>query len=75
MDDLDSVYDLIGCMHKRTGRLFELYVLNRNVLNPNGNTKILERQIKELKKLIGSVENIISGLNGIPVCGPKAVVK
>ncbi len=67
MDEHDSILDLLELMHKRTETMNELFVKSRNAFAPDGGTKILERYISELEKLIANTKNILSSLNGIPV--------
>lgn len=75
MDDHESILDLLELIHERTNIMNQLFVITRNAFDPDGSTEILERHIKELEKLIKSTKNIISGLNGAPVCGPANALR
>jgi len=45
----------------------DLYVVSRSIFDPDGNTDIVKRHIQELETLIGSIKNLLSSLDGIPV--------
>ena len=67
MNEHDSILDLLELMHKRTETMNDLYVVSRSIFDPDGNTDIVKRHIQELETLIGSIKNLLSSLDGIPV--------